>query len=184
MNISLGQLKKIIPYAGSKAGVFLGPLNEAMVEFSIDTPARQAAFLAQVAHESGSFRYPAEIAGGSAYEGRADLGNTEPGDGCRFKGRGLIQITGRANYASCSTALYGDPKVLLAHPEMLEGVIPACRSAGWFWWAHGLNKWADAGDFDGLSDVINRGHKTKAIGDANGYAERLAFFNIAKKVIV
>ncbi len=82
--ITIDQLKKIIPYAGPRAGVFLVPLNDAMPKFEINTPARQAAFLAQVAHESGSLRYVREIADGSAYEGRADLGNTESGDGPRL----------------------------------------------------------------------------------------------------
>lgn len=181
--IALEQLQKIIPYAGPRAGVFLVPLNDAMAEFEIDTPARQAAFLAQVAHESGSLRYVREIASGAAYEGRKDLGNTQPGDGVKFKGRGLIQITGRANYAACSAALYDGPDVLIQHPEMLETVSGACRSAAWFWKTHDLNKFADAGDFDGVSDAINRGHKTQANGDANGYADRLAFYQRARKVI-
>jgi putative chitinase len=180
--ITLEQMKKVIPYAGRKVGVFLGPLNEAMAEFGIDTPARQAAFLAQIAHESGSLRYVREIASGRAYEGRAALGNTRPGDGVRFKGRGLIQITGRANYRSCSIALYGDER-LLDMPELLEEIGPACRSAAWFWREHNLNTWADAGDFDGASDVINRGRKTAKIGDANGYADRLAHYERAKEVL-
>lgn len=189
--MTLEQLKKIIPNAGPRAGVFLGPLNDAMAEFGIDTPARQAAFLAQVAHESGSLVYTSEIASGRAYNGRADLGNTKP-DAIRiaarngttpgpfWKGHGLIQITGFDNHQACGEALGLD---LVNHPEQLEAVDPACRSAAWFWQEHRLNKWADAGDFDGLSDVINRGHKTRTIGDANGYAERLAFFNRAKEVI-
>jgi putative chitinase len=180
--ISLSDLKKIIPYAGHKAGVFFGPLTQAMTEFGIDTPPRQAAFLAQLAHESGSLRYVREIASGRAYEGRADLGNTEPGDGVRFKGRGLIQITGRANYRACSMALFGDER-LLDRPEILEQAVPACRSAAWFWREHNLNRWADAGDFDGTSDIINRGRKTSKIGDANGYADRLAFYERAKEVL-
>jgi putative chitinase len=169
------QLKKIIPYAGQKAGVFLGPLNDAMAEFGIDTPAREAAFLAQIAHESGSLRYVKELASGAGYEGRADLGNTEPGDGVRYKGRGLIQITGRANYASCSAALFDGPDVLLEHPEMLETVSGACRSAAWFWKTHGLNELADAGNFERITRRIN--------GGLNGQPDRLAFFATAKEVL-
>ena len=75
--ITLDQLKKFIPYAGQRAGVYLVPLNEAMAEFGIDTSAREAAFLAQIAHESGSLHYVREIADGNAYEGRTDLGNVE-----------------------------------------------------------------------------------------------------------
>ena len=173
--ISLNQLRKIIPFAGPQAGVFLGPLNDAMSEFSIDTPARQAAFLAQIAHESGSLRYLREIADGRAYEGRADLGNLQPGDGPRFKGRGLIQITGRANYRSCSAALYGDEDALLRHPELLEDVVPACRSAAWFWWFKGLNSIADAGDFRKITRIVN--------GGVNGYNERLAYYQRAQTVL-
>lgn len=168
------QLKKIIPYAGPRAGVFIGPLNDAMAEFGIDTPARQAAFLAQIAHESGSLRYVKELASGAAYEGRANLGNTKPGDGVRFKGRGLIQITGRANYRTCSKALYGDER-LLDHPELLEDVVQACRSAAWFWWSHGLNTIADVGDFRKITRVIN--------GGFNGYEDRVAYFKRATEVL-
>lgn len=173
--LELDQLKKIIPYAGPRAGVFLVPLNESMIEFGIDTPARQAAFLAQIAHESGGLRYVREIADGKAYEGRTDLGNTEPGDGLRYKGRGLIQITGRANYRTCSKAIYGDER-LLNQPELLEDVVQACRSAAWFWWSRGLNTIADVGDFRKITRVIN--------GGFNGYEDRLAYFERAKKVIV
>lgn len=180
--MNLDQLKKIIPYAGPRAGIFLVPLNDAMDEFGIDTPARQAAFLAQIAHESGSLRYVREIASGAAYEGRKDLGNIKPGDGRRFRGRGLIQITGRSNYGACSRALFGDERLLMS-PEILEEPVMACRSAAWFWKVNGLNRWADSGDFDGVSDVINRGRKTVKEGDANGYADRLAFYKRATQVL-
>jgi putative chitinase len=110
------QLRAIMPF-GAKRGVqYLAPLAAAMAEFEINTPARQAAFIAQLAHESGEFRYVRELASGDASEGRKDLGNTEPGDGVRFRGRGLIQITGRANYRACSAALFEDPDFLLNDP--------------------------------------------------------------------
>lgn len=175
MTITIDQLKMIVPNAGQKAGVFLDPLNAAMAKYGINTPARQSAFLAQIAHESGSFRYTSELASGQAYELRSDLGNTEPGDGLRFKGRGLIQITGRANYASCSTALFGTPTPLLDHPEMLETVALASESAAWFWWSHGLNSLADADKFEKITRRIN--------GGLNGYTERLAFWKVAKLVL-
>lgn len=173
--ITLDQIKRIIPNSGTKAGIFIGPLVEAMKEFHIiDSLARQAAFLAQVAHESGSFCYTRELASGKAYENRADIGNTEPGDGPRFKGRGLIQITGRVNYTSCSLALYGD-KTLLKTPELLEEVEPACRSAAWFWYSHGLNALADSYQFERITRRIN--------GGLNGQAERLAFYLCAQEVL-
>ena len=174
--ISLDQLNKIIPYAGHRAGVFLVPLNEAMEEFGILTPNREAAFVAQIAHESCSLHCMCELASGSGYEGRVDLGNTEQGDGVRYKGRGLIQITGRANYASCSAVLYGDPETLQAHPEILEGTVAACRSAAWWWQAHGLNELADACEFTRITKRIN--------GGLNGQPERLAFYTTALQELV
>lgn len=175
--VTLDQLKKIIPYAGPRAAVFLVPLNEAMAEFGISTPARQAAFLAQVAHESGSLRYTCEIASGRTYEGRADLGNTQPGDGIRFKGRGLIQVTGRDNYRACSLALYRDTR-LLNRPEALEEVVAACRSAAWFWQSRKLNLLADQD-----SDVAFRKITRAVNGGFNGLAERIAYYERAKEVL-
>ena len=147
-----------------------GPLNE---------PAVLAQFLAQVMHESGGLRYVREIWGPTkaqkGYEGRKDLGNTMAGDGKRYKGRGLIQITGRNNYRSCSIALYGAPDVLLGKPEMLESVIPACRSAGWFWQSSKLNALADENDFTRITLRIN--------GGQNGAADRQIHYQRACEVL-
>ena len=145
-------LLKIMPHAKSRVQDFLEPLNAAMREFHINTPVRQAAFLAQIAHESGELRYVEEIASGSAYEGRKDLGNTQPGDGMKYKGRGLIQITGRNNYHECGKALGVD---LITNPELLETNDLACRSAAWFWAARGLNDLADKGDYIRICRRIN-----------------------------
>jgi putative chitinase len=176
--ITRAALLRIMPYARRRIDAYLAPLNAAMLEFGIDTPARQAAFLSQIGHETGQLQFVEEIASGIAYEGRKDLGNMVRGDGVRFKGRGLIMITGRGNYAACGAALGLD---LILHPELLLVPVNACRSAAWFWQTHGLNKWADAGDIDGVSDVINRGRKTAAIGDANGYSDRVALYNVARR---
>lgn len=185
------ELKAIMPNAGPRApGYFAEPLTVAMDEFAINTPTRQAMFLAQVCHESGSLRYVREIASGSAYEGRADLGNTEPGDGPYFKGRGLIQITGRANYAKCAAAL---DLPLMEQPELLEEPENAARSAAWFWKAHGLNETADAGDLPAfylVSIRINGRSKNKGIvaGETvrlpNGWDDRLAHWERARKALV
>ncbi|WP_300750112.1 glycoside hydrolase family 19 protein [Janthinobacterium sp.] len=170
--LTLAQLVAILPYSRSRAATFLAPLNATMREFGINTPARQASFLSQVGHESGSLVYVRELASGAAYEGRRDLGNMQPGDGVRFKGRGLIQVTGRANYVACGKALGLD---LLAKPELLEQTVNACRSAGWFWQSKGLNALADAGDQVAVTRRVN--------GGTNGLAERLAMFAVAKRVL-
>lgn len=165
-------LAKIMPYAKAKAALYAPLLDAAMREFDINTPARQASFLSQVGHESGQLRYVRELASGAAYEGRKDLGNTQPGDGERYRGRGLIQITGRSNYTAAMMALDVD---VVEHPELLETPVLACRSAAWFWKAHGLNELADAGDQVKVTKRIN--------GGTNGLADRLALFEVAKKVL-
>ena len=165
-------LLKIMPHAKSRVQDFLEPLNAAMREFHINTPVRQAAFLAQIAHESGELRYVEEIASGIAYEHRKDLGNTQPGDGMKFKGRGLIQITGRNNYFECGKALGVD---LITNPELLETPDLACRSAAWFWASRGLNDRADMGDFERITKRIN--------GGLNGYQERLVYHARAKTAL-
>lgn len=143
-----------------------------MLEFAITTPLRIAAFIAQIGHESAQLRYVKELASGAAYEGRKDLGNTQVGDGIRFKGRGLIQVTGRSNYTALLMALDID---CLEHPELLETPENACRSAAWWWSTHGLNQLADTQDFSRITKVIN--------GGTNGLAERQSFYNTALKVL-
>lgn len=171
--ISVADLVKISPYCKRYAEQFVGPLNEAMDEFYInDSKARESAFLAQIMHESGSLRYVKEIASGVAYEGRKDLGNVFAGDGIKYKGRGLIQITGRDNYRLCGEAL---SLPLLDHPELLETPVNACRSAAWFWHDRGLNVLADMGEFDKITRRIN--------GGTNGKAERDSFFALAKATL-
>lgn len=166
-------LKKCMPFATEEnIDKFLIPLKMAMDKYGIDTPRRQAAFLAQLAHESGSLRYVEEIASGEAYEGREDLGNTQPGDGVRFKGRGLIQITGRANYESLSIALNYD---FIKNPEALEKPGAAALSAGWFWYVRHLNKHADIDGFQAITRKIN--------GGLNGYADRVKHWERCKAAL-
>lgn len=148
-------LKKAIPAATwANIDKFLSPLNRAMEDHNINTPMRIAHFLAQIAWESGSLKYVEEIASGAAYEGRKDLGNTEPGDGVRFKGRGLIQITGRANYRK-----YGDSLGLdFTHDwkwRLVAEPFYAADSAAWFWETHGLNELADKDEFTKITKIIN-----------------------------
>ena len=151
---------------------FLDPINKTLDEFEINTPQRIRMFLAQIGHESGQLRYRRELASGEAYEGRKDLGNTSPGDGVRYKGRGLIQITGKSNYALVSLAL-GLP--LVEKPELLEEDLNACRSAGWFWYKSNCNSLADMGLFEKVTRRIN--------GGLNGYADRFKLYQRALEII-
>ncbi|NMY86767.1 glycoside hydrolase family 19 protein [Pseudomonas proteolytica] len=176
MAITQQQLLQILPNAGHQAGVFVPVLNTAMSKHGIVTPARIAAFIAQVGHESGQLRYVREIWGPTAqqagYEGRADLGNTVKGDGSKYRGRGLIQITGRANHAACGEALGLD---LINQPELLEQPQHAAMSAAWFWSTKGLNTLADRGEFMKITRRIN--------GGTSGMADRQALYTQALKVL-
>lgn len=176
MSITVQQLLQILPNAGTKAGVFVPVLNTALQRYQIVGRLRLAAFIAQIGHESGQLRYVREIWGPTPtqvkYEGRSDLGNNAPGDGFKYRGRGLIQITGRANYKDCGEALSVD---LLDRPDLLEQPQYACLSAAWFWAGRGLNTLADAGEFDKITRRIN--------GGQNGAAERQVLYAQALKVL-
>ncbi|MFT3711918.1 MAG: LysM peptidoglycan-binding domain-containing protein [Archangium sp.] len=171
--ISAAQLRAIMPnLSAADANRYLPYLNAAMAEGGINTPLRQAAFLAQLAHESGQLRYFEEIASGAAYEGRRDLGNTQPGDGVRYKGRGPIQLTGRSNYTAASRALGVD---LVNHPELAATPEVGFRIAQWFWNSRNLNSYADARNFDAITLRVNGGY--------NGKASRDAYYARAKQVL-
>jgi putative chitinase len=178
------QLLQIFPNAGQVAGVFVSALNDAMSRFKIEGRLRVAAFLAQVGHESGQLRtlvenlnYSAEglirtwptrfnlvTATGVArkpeqianivYASRLGNGPAVTGDGWRYRGRGLIQVTGKTNYQNAGTALGLD---LVSHPELLEQPEHAAMSAAWFWAVNGLNELADAGLFDKITRKVNGG---------------------------
>jgi putative chitinase len=171
--ISRLQLQWIYKEANPKrVDRFLPHLNQTLEEFEINTPQRIRMFLAQIGHESGQLRYVKELASGEAYENRKDLGNTSPGDGVRYKGRGLIQITGKSNYARASLGL---DLPLLEKPELLEEDLNACRSAGWFWYKNNLNSLADMGLFKEVTKRINGGY--------NGYADRYKLYQRALEII-
>lgn len=191
------------------AARWFNPLVSAMKEFGIDTPKRQAAFIAQIGTESAGFKQLSEsfnysVAGLAVFgtrltaaqreqlgRGNGELalsparqqvianivyggryGNTQPGDGYKFRGRGLKQVTFHDNYLACGKVLGLD---LIANPDLLTQDIPAARSAGWFWQANGCNAFADSGDFTGLTKRIN--------GGFNGLADRQARLKIAEKVL-
>ncbi|CBJ38353.1 putative chitinase [Ralstonia solanacearum CMR15] len=174
--ITAAQLHAIMPLAGARADVFAPILADVMLFRQINTPTRIAAFLAQVGHESSQLRLLLELWGPTPaqqrYEGREDLGNTQPGDGKRYLGRGLIQVTGRANYRACGAALGLD---LEAQPELLERPANAAASAAWFWLKNNLNRFSDKGNFVGLTRAVN--------GGTNGIADRRALWAKAKQVL-
>ena len=139
----------------SRATSYLPKMEAAMCEYGITSEARARMWLAQVGHESVSLRYFEEIASGAAYEGRSDLGNTQPGDGVRFKGRGPIQITGRANYTTAGNAL---KLPLVSNPPMAADPSYAFRVSAWWWATHGLNEISDTNDVSAATRRINGGY--------------------------
>lgn len=164
-----------IPLA--RAQKWAAALTLAMDGGQINTRLRVAAFLAQIGHESGSLVYSKELGGPSyfaKYDGRKDLGNTQHGDGARFAGRGLIQVTGRANYQKASQALFGDDR-LLKTPELLEQPEWAAKSAVWYWSTHNLNALADQDRFTDITKAIN--------GGTNGLEDRKARYKFALTVL-
>lgn len=170
MLVTVNHLKDVYREAPVERLVLFHPfINYAMQQWDIHTSKeRVAMFLAQIGHESGQLRWVQELASGAAYEGRKDLGNLFPGDGVKFKGRGLIQITGRKNYSWCGNDL-GLP--LLTNPELLETPKNAALSAAWYWNRTGLNKWADIGDLNTVTRLINGGY--------NGLADRTLLYKRA-----
>jgi putative chitinase len=183
-------------------GKWLEPLLETFEKYDISTPKRQAYFIGQCMHESGGFkqlkenlnysakglmatwpsrfpdmdtaekyeRNPEKIAN-KVYSGR--MGNTEDGDGAKYIGRGLIQLTGKENYANCGNAIGVD---LVANPDLLATPKYAALSAGWFWNRKGLNALADADDIDTITKRIN--------GGLIGIADRKAKVEMVSKYLV
>lgn len=200
MPITAQQLLQILPSAGSKVGVFVPALNTAMGKYQIITRERIAAFIAQVGHESTQLtamvenlnysatalqktwpnRFTPELAVQYARQPErianvvygSRLGNSEKGDGWKYRGRGLIQLTGKTNYRQCGEALGVD---LLARPELLETPVYATLAAAWFWSVNGLNTLADTGDIIAITKRIN--------GGTNGQADRQELYERALKVL-
>jgi putative chitinase len=192
--LTLEQLLALMPRAPlDQRAAYLRHLNRAMAEGAISpSPTRMAAFLAQLAHESGELRFWVELphnsavpscrlcrsgqvphAAGEQYEGWTErLGNIHRGDGPRFKGRGPIQLTGRDNYRAAGRALGLD---LEASPELAARADTGFRVAVWFWNSRKLSTYADAGDFDAITYRINGGY--------NGKAERDAYHRKALQVL-
>jgi putative chitinase len=174
MIISIDLLKKVAgaPVNQKVVEGLSKHLPVVMEEYEINTNLRIAHFLAQLAHESDHFRTMREYASGSEYEGRKDLGNVRRGDGVRYKGRGPIQLTGRANYASYGEILGVD---LINHPELAETAEIGVKIACEYWKQKNLNAWADRDDIRTITRRINGGY--------NGLASREAMYERAIKAI-
>lgn len=173
--ITKDQLVKIYNIKEDLATKFIEYLNKYMIEYSINTVPRICAFIAQIGHESARLKYTEEIASVSAYEGRKSLGNTQPGDGKKFKGRGLIQITGRSNYQQISDDWKED---FISNPSKLSEPEYAVKSACWWWANRKLNTIADTNteeSFKRITKIINGGY--------NGLQDRLNLWKSAKLVI-
>lgn len=171
MKVTREQILSIMPLAKNRVDKYLTYINGYADAFGINTPMRMAHYLAQIAHESSELRYTKEIASGKAYEGRKDLGNVHAGDGVKYKGRGLIQITGRANYTAYMQFCKFD---VVATPELLERPLGAVKSSMWYWKNHGLNALADKDDVLAITKTIN--------GGTNGLAGRKQYLERAFKV--
>ncbi|MGH6835234.1 MAG: peptidoglycan-binding protein [Methylocella sp.] len=141
-------------------------------KYEINTPLRVAHFLAQTCHESDGFSTTMEYASGAAYEGRRDLGNTQPGDGRKFKGRGLIQLTGRANYAAAGARLKLD---LIDNPDLAAAPMTSVLIACDFWQVRNINPHCDRDDINKVTKIIN--------GGLNGIESRRAYLAKAKTAL-
>jgi putative chitinase len=164
----------------AKRQLYLPFINKIMEIYEIDTPLRASAFLAQIAHESGELKFMEELWGPTAQQKKYDppsdlaksLGNTEPGDGFRYRGRGPIQITGRANYKKYGDLLKVD---LVGNPDLAATPQYAFSTAGLFWKLNRLNELADVQDFTAITKRIN--------GALTGLPERQKYYEIAKDVL-
>lgn len=182
--LTIEQLQAIMPQLpAAKRTTYFPFLTAAVAEFGIDQPARTAAFLSQLAHESAQFKFMEEIWGPTAAQRRyeppdrlaTNLGNTEPGDGFRFKGRGPIQVTGRANYRRFGDLLGLD---LVATPAQAASPEVAFRIAALFWSKKGLNELADRVTSEAFREITRRIN-----GGFNGLAERQRFYETAKATL-
>ncbi len=178
--VGLSFLRAVAPhFTGEKARAQTAILEAvapvfalSLAAWKIDTALRIAHFTAQVAHESAGFRAVEEFADGRAYEGRRDLGNSQPGDGPRYKGRGLIQLTGRANYRDIGRMLNLD---LEARPALAAEPVNALRIACAYWDWRNLNRLADADDLNAVTRAVN--------GGLNGLADRRRYLTLARAAL-
>lgn len=173
MQITAAHIRRIAPKARN-AEALAASITQWAPMFCITTPLRMAHFLAQCAHETMGFVLMTEMASGKQYEWNRVLGNTRRGDGVKFKGRGLLQLTGRANYQAYARSRFcnGD---LMSHPDWLAQLPGAVKSAMWFWWSRGLNTLADQDNVMAITRKIN--------GGLNGIENRKIYLTIAKATL-
>lgn len=189
MMLNRQQALYIMPAVAPRIDSWLVPINDTMHRYEIATPLRAAAYIAQLAHETGQLRWHRELWGPTPQQQRYErdfqrpwtrddqrnslafmLGNSEAGDGSRFRGRGLFQLTGRTNYQKYSDYMGID---FIADPGELEEPQYGADSSGWYWAVFkGLSPLADVGDFEKITRRIN--------GGLNGYADRLNYYRRAK----
>ena len=148
-------------------------LNNCLIRYDITTPERIRHFISQCSHESGAGKWPKELASGEAYEGRADLGNTQPGDGPKYKGGGYIQLTGRYNYQAFANAM-GDPMIMEGGAAYVAEKYP-WSSAGFWWNKNGMNKLIDNG---ATVEQVTR----KVNGGTRGLADRQQYYDKCCKI--
>ena len=171
--ITRDMIKAIAPNSKEEIiGPLVKYLNMYMPKYGVDNYLRVCHFLAQAAHESASFRTLEEYASGAAYEGRRDLGNTQRGDGIRYKGRGIFQLTGRANYRDIGKKIGMD---LENNPELAESPEVSVLTALEYWKSRNLNKWADEDNVERITRLIN--------GGLNGFEDRKKYLARCKQVI-
>lgn len=179
MKVTREQIIAIMPNAEKSVDKYLIYINGYTEEFHIETPLRMAHFLAQVAHESNELRNVKELGNQNyfvMYENgkkKQMLGNVNKGDGYKYRGRGLIQITGRANYQAYQDSGYCKGNIM-DEPQLLEQPLGAAKSAMWWWWKHGLNALADKDAFVAITKVVN--------GGTRGLESRRKYLTRAKKV--
>jgi len=179
MKITRQQFLEIVPNCDKSADI-LHYINVWADIFEVNTPLRFAHFMAQCLHETGGFKYMKEL-GKEKYfkkyeEGKLgkSLGNTQKGDGAKYKGRGLLMLTGKTNYKAYQNSGYcnGD---IINNPELLSNPCGAVKSGLWYWWKKGLNALADEDDILKVTKKIN--------GGTNGLDDRKKWLEICKKVL-
>lgn len=186
--------EQLVAIAGKSTDLIPGLaewMNKICPTYEIDTPREYAHFLAQACHETDHFKTLREYASGKAYEGRVDLGNKQPGDGVKYKGRGVFQTTGRSNYLQLGI-IKGRRDLFINNPELLEQPEYAVWSACEYWKTRGLNDAANHAD----TDILKKKYKKTVIdvspvefisitinGGYNGMDDRKKYYSIAKTVL-